>query len=46
MSGMVRTAHNAAPISEAHFDPSPFRGSYCGITVVNTAGLRTWSNPI
>jgi hypothetical protein len=35
-----------APITEAEFDLSPFRGSYCRITVVDQAGRRAWSNPV
>jgi hypothetical protein len=34
------------PVTEAHFDISPFRGSYCRVTVVDTEGKRAWSNPI
>jgi hypothetical protein len=33
-------------ISEAEFDLTPFRGSYCRITVVGTEGKRAWSNPV
>jgi hypothetical protein len=33
-------------ISEADFDLTPFRGSYCRVTVVDAAGKRAWSNPI
>ena len=34
------------PITEAEFDLTPFRGSYCRVTVVDMAGKRAWSNPI
>jgi hypothetical protein len=33
-------------VSEGTFDLSAFRGSYCRVTVVDTAGRRAWSNPI
>ena len=33
-------------VSEASFDVSPFRGSYCRVTVVDADGRRAWSNPV
>jgi histidinol phosphatase-like PHP family hydrolase len=33
-------------ISEAEFDLTPFRDSYCRVTVVEPTGKRAWSNPI
>jgi hypothetical protein len=30
----------------ADFDLRPFQGSYCRVTVVDSAGQRAWSNPI
>ncbi len=42
-SGRERTGE---PIAEAEFDLTPFRGSYCRVTVVDAAGKRAWSNPI
>ena len=42
-SGQVRTGE---PITEAEFDLAPFRGSYCRVTVVDSAGRRAWGNPI
>jgi len=39
--------HNpTGSIHEAEFDLTPFRGSYCRVTVVDSAGKRAWSNPI
>jgi predicted metal-dependent phosphoesterase TrpH len=46
LSGTDRTSQRGASISEAEFDLSPFRGSYCRITVVDPAGRRAWSNPV
>jgi hypothetical protein len=34
------------PITEAEFDLTPFCGSYCRVTVVDTVGRRAWGNPI
>jgi hypothetical protein len=31
---------------EAEFDLTPFRGSYCRVTVVDPAGRQAWSNPV
>jgi hypothetical protein len=45
LSGTDRTSQSGAPISEADFDLSPFRGSYCRIIVVDLASRRAWSNP-
>ena len=33
-------------ISEAEFDLTPFRDSYCRLIVVDSTGKRAWSNPI
>jgi hypothetical protein len=46
LSGKDRTSQGGEAITEAEFDLSPFRGSYCRITLVDTAGHRAWSNPI
>jgi hypothetical protein len=35
-----------ATIREAVFDLTPFRGSYCRVTVVDPTGKRAWSNPV
>ena len=45
-SGQERHSADGEPISEAEFDLTPFRGSYCRITVVDAAGRRAWGNPI
>ena len=45
-SGQERTAENGEPLREADFDLTPFRGSYCRVTVVDPEGRRAWSNPI
>lgn len=45
-SGEERHGEVGAPITEAEFDLTPFRGSYCRVTVVDPAGRRAWSNPI
>jgi hypothetical protein len=37
---------HGAPVSEASFDLSAFRGSYCRVTVLDREGRRAWSNPI
>jgi len=37
---------NGEPITEAELDLTPFRGSYCRVTVVDLEGKRAWSNPI
>jgi hypothetical protein len=42
-SGQERTGE---PITGAEFYLTPFRGSYCRVTVVDAAGKRAWSNPI
>ncbi|GAA5063985.1 CehA/McbA family metallohydrolase [Haladaptatus pallidirubidus] len=42
-SGAERTGE---PVVEAEFDLTPFRGSYCRVTVVDSAGRRAWSNPV
>ncbi len=45
-SGSERHGDVGAPIAEADFDLTPFRGSYCRVTVVDSAGRRAWSNPV
>jgi len=37
---------NGGLVSEATFDLSAFRGSYCRVTVVDADRRRAWSNPI
>jgi hypothetical protein len=37
---------NGGLVSDATFDLSAFRESYCRVTVVDTDGRRAWSNPI
>jgi hypothetical protein len=39
-------APGAPPLTEAAFDVSDFRGSFCRVTVVDADGRRAWSNPI
>ncbi len=46
LSAAERMSEGGEPIAEADFDLSPFRGSYCRITVVDSVGRRAWSNPI
>ena len=45
-SASERTSEGGEPIAEAEFDLTPFRGSYCRVTVVGWGGRRAWSNPI
>ncbi len=45
-SGEERTNRDGTSLSEATFDLTPFRGSYCRVTVVDQSGRRAWSNPI
>jgi hypothetical protein len=45
-SGQERTSEDGEPITKVDFDLAPFRGSYCRVTLVDTAGRRAWSNPI
>jgi hypothetical protein len=45
-SGKERHGEIGAPITEAEFDLTPFRGSYCRVTAVDPDGRRAWSNPI
>jgi hypothetical protein len=45
-SGSEHHGEVGAPITEAEFDLSPFRGSYCRVTVVDQEGRRAWSNPL
>lgn len=46
LSGSERHGEEGGPITEAEFDLSPLRGSYCRLTVVDEAGRRAWSNPV
>jgi len=46
LSGEERTSQVDEPITQADFDLTPFRGSYCRVTVVDPQGRRAWSNPI
>ncbi len=45
-SGQEHTSRDGGRISGADFDLTPFRGTYCRVTVVDAAGRRAWSNPI
>lgn len=45
-SGSERHAGGGGTITEAEFDLAPFRGSFCRVTLVDTAGRRAWGNPI
>ena len=45
-SGQERHGADGEPIFEAEFDLTPFRGSYCRVTVVDAAGKQAWGNPI
>jgi hypothetical protein len=45
-SGQERHGAEREPITEAEFDLTSFRGSYCRVTVVDPGGLSAWSNPI
>jgi hypothetical protein len=45
-SGQERHSADGEPITEAEFDLTPFRGSYCRVTVVDPAGRSAWSNPV
>ena len=45
-SGSTRFAESEGHITEADFDVTPFRGSYCRVTVVDLEGRRAWSNPV
>ncbi len=45
-SGEERTGDIGAPITVAEFDLAALRGSYCRVTVIDSAGRRAWSNPI
>jgi hypothetical protein len=44
--GQERTSEGGEPITQADLDLTPFRGSYCRVTVVDPQGRRAWSNPI
>ena len=44
--GQERTSEGGEPITRAELDLTPFRGSYCRVTVVDPQGRRAWSNPI
>ncbi|MFL5800772.1 MAG: CehA/McbA family metallohydrolase [Roseiflexaceae bacterium] len=46
LSGVMHTSQDGKPLAEATFDLTPFQGSYCRVTVVDSAGRRAWSNPI
>ena len=37
---------SGGPVSEGTFDVSPFRGSFCRVTVIDGDGRRAWSNPV
>lgn len=39
-------APGEAPLAEATFTVSDFRGSFCRVTLVDADGRRAWSNPI
>lgn len=39
-------APDAAPLGEATFAISDFRGGFCRVTLVDADGRRAWSNPI
>jgi hypothetical protein len=45
-SAQERIGEQGHDLVEADFDLSPFRGSYCRVTVVDAQGRRAWSNPI
>lgn len=45
-SGTERTGEAGASLTEAEFDLSPFRGSYCRVVAIDRGGKRAWSNPI
>jgi hypothetical protein len=45
-SGQERTSEDGERITRADLDLTPFRGSYCRVTVVDLGGRRAWSNPI
>jgi hypothetical protein len=45
-SAEERRSGRGEPIAEADFDLTPFRGSYCRLTVIDPDGRRAWSNPI
>jgi hypothetical protein len=40
------TEQRGSPITEATFDVSAFRGSYCRVTAVDGSRRRAWGNPI
>ena len=40
------TERRGSPITEATFDLTAFRGSYCRVTAVDAERRRAWSNPI
>jgi histidinol phosphatase-like PHP family hydrolase len=46
LSGVMRTSERGEPLVQAEFDLAPFRGSYCRVTVVDSAGRRAWGNPL
>ncbi|HEX6709588.1 MAG TPA: hypothetical protein VF068_04590 [Rubrobacter sp.] len=45
-SAEERNSTDGEPITEAVFDLTPFRGSYCRVTVVDAQGRRAWGNPL
>jgi len=45
-SAEERSSEDGEPIIEADFDLTPFRGSYCRVTIVDPQRRRAWSNPI
>lgn len=45
-SAEERNSTDGEPITGAVFDLTPFRSSYCRVTVVDAQGRRAWGNPI
>jgi hypothetical protein len=46
LSGAMHTGKDGAALVATEFDLTPFRGSFCRVTLVDSAGRRAWSNPI
>jgi hypothetical protein len=46
LSATSRFGEDGGHLTEADFDLTPFRGSYCRVTVVDREGRRAWSNPV
>jgi histidinol phosphatase-like PHP family hydrolase len=46
MSATSRFGDDEGLVTEADFDLTPFRGSYCRVTVVDREGRKAWSNPV